>query len=151
MKIKIFFILMIAFLSAGTFFYINIKYNNMPLSTLISSDISEIATQSLQFMEDVKFKDFVSAGKKSIPEHLQKYNVPMLIESLFQVKPELLDIQKTKVISTEKDSTGNRAKIQLETEVKLLNTNEFRKPIVMLYWKKQPDGKWYLDLASSIK
>lgn len=142
---------MIAFLSAGTFFYINIKYNNMPLSTLISSDISEIATQSLQFMEDVKFKDFVSAGKKSIPEHLQKYNVPMLIESLFQVKPELLDIQKTKVISTEKDSTGNRAKIQLETEVKLLNTNEFRKPIVMLYWKKQPDGKWYLDLASSIK
>ena len=74
-----------------------------------------------------------------------------LIERLFQIKPEFLDIQKNKILSVEKDTTDKRAKVNIESEVKVLNTNELKKPNIVLYWKKMEDNKWYLDLASSIK
>lgn len=144
-------LLSLVFLLSGSFFYIKLKYNDVPLSTILNFDSNNLSTESKKFIEDLQFKDFKSAGKHSIPEHLKQYDMPSLIERLFQVKPEFLDIQRTKVLSVEKDSTGKRAKVNLETDIKILNTNELKKPNIILYWKKLDDDKWYLDLASSIK
>lgn len=144
-------VISILILLAGAFFVAKKSYENMPLSVLMSSDLSTLAEESRQFMEALQFKDFKGASALSMPEHLKTYDMPMLIERLFQVKPEFLDIQKNKILSVEKDTTNKRAKVNIESEVKILNTNELKKPNVILYWKKMDDGKWYLDLASSIK
>lgn len=144
-------VITILILSVGVFFVAKKSYENIPLSVLLSSDLSVVAEESRKFMEDLQFKDFKSAGAHSIPDHLKTYDMPMLIERLFQIKPEFLDIQKNKILSVEKDTTDKRAKVNIESEVKVLNTNELKKPNIVLYWKKMEDNKWYLDLASSIK
>lgn len=121
-----------------------------PLSVLLNPDARKVAELGRQFLESVQYKDFKSAAQLSLPEDREKADIPALIERMFQVKPELLDINKIELLSADVDSTGNRARTKMVTDIKLLNTNELRHPEVMLYWQKK-EGRWYMDLASSLK
>lgn len=143
-------ILVLLIMSAGTFVYFKSQYGDIPIQALLTSDSRNVTNLARKFMEDIRFKDFKTASEYSLPEHKGVYDIPMLLERLFQVKPEFLDINKAQILSTELDSTGDRAKVNIQTDVKLLNTNELRKPNIILYWKKKDDN-WYMDLASSIK
>lgn len=148
---KILFLMVIALIFVGgTFIYIQFNYANVPFSALMSSDSRKAVQLSKKFMEDIQFKDFKTAASYSLPEQRGKYDIPELIERLFQVKPEALDINNVQVLSSEIDSTGDRARVKMKSDVKMLNTNEIRKPELMLYWKKV-DNQWYMDLASSLK
>ena len=123
-----------------------------PLGLLLSgADTQQVAKLSQAFLEDIQFKDFKAASQYSSPEDREKADIPRLIERLFQVKPEVLDITNIQLLSADLDSSKKRAKVKLGTDVKLLNTNELRHPEVILYWKKQPGGQWYMDLASSLQ
>ncbi|MFP5503326.1 MAG: hypothetical protein ACLGIN_12630, partial [Candidatus Sericytochromatia bacterium] len=106
---------------------------------------------SQKFFEDIQFKDFKAAAQYSSPEDKETADIPKLIERLFQVKPELLDLQRYELVSADLDSSKKRARVKLMAEVKLLNTSEQRKPEVLLYWKKAPNGQWHMDLASSLQ
>lgn len=150
MKLIAVFALIIA-LGTGSFFLLQSTYGQAPLLALLTSDSRAVTELANKFMEAIQFKDFKAAGLFSSPEQQKDFDIPTLIERLFQIKPEFLDIQKVQVLSTEMDSTGARAKVNLKTEVKVLNTNEIKNPNVILYWKKSPEGKWYMDLATSIK
>lgn len=123
---------------------------NVPLGVLMSKDTQALAELSRKFMEDIQYKDFKSASGYSLPEQKDKMNIPALIEKWFAIKPELLDINGIQVLDTELDTSQKRAKVKLQADVKILNSSELRKPNVILYWKKLPDGKWYMDLASSL-
>jgi predicted NUDIX family NTP pyrophosphohydrolase len=123
-----------------------------PLGLLLSgADTQKVAKLSQSFLEDVQFKDFKAAAQYSSPEDRDKADIPKLIERLFQVKPELLDITNVQLLSSELDSSKRRAKVKLGTDVKLLNSEELRHPEVILYWKKQASGQWYMDLSSSLQ
>ena len=122
-----------------------------PISALFSGDAREIVQMGQKFMESIQYKDFKSASIFSLPEQKSTLDIPVLIERLFQVKPELLDINNVKVLSHDFDSSGDRARLRMQADVKILNSQELRKPEIILYFKKQPDGKWYMDFASSIK
>lgn len=122
-----------------------------PLGLLMGGDAKKVAELSQKFLEDIQFKDFKAAAQYSPPEDREKADIPHLIERLFQVKPEMLDITNIQLLSADLDSTRRRAKVKLGTDVKLLNTSELRHPEVILYWKKAETGQWFMDIASSLQ
>lgn len=150
MKIILFFLVLLALAGGGYFYMQSSQLGSAPLGALVSPAGQALLKSATSFMEDLKFKDFKSAAQYSLPEQIGKYDIPTLIERLFQVKPEFLDIQKYEVTATDLDSTGQRARVHIKSYVKLLNTNELREPEVILYFKKQAD-QWYMDLASSLQ
>ena len=121
------------------------------MSVLLSPEARKLGGMARSFLEDIKFKDFKAAAQYSTPEDRDKADIPALIERLFQVKPEVLQIDNIELMAVDVDSTGKRARTKLKTDVKLLNTNELKHPEVLLYWKEGADGKWFMDLASSLQ
>lgn len=144
-------VLSLLLLAGGGYFYLqSSQMGQAPLGSLVSGNTQELVKASQSFMEDLKYKDFKAAGKYSLPEQQNKYDIAKLIEHLFQIKPEFLDIYNYEVLSTDYDRSGQRARVHLKTDIKVLNTKEEKSPEVILYYKKQ-DGKWYMDLASSLR
>lgn len=134
----------------GGYYFFQVNHlHQVPLGTLLSSDNQAMVDKALRFMEDIQYKDFDASAAYSLPEQRGKYDLAGLVEGLFKIKPEFLDIQKYEVLSTDIDSSGNRARVHLKADVKLLNTNELRQPELILYFKKQ-NGEWYMDYASSL-
>lgn len=150
MKVVLVLVALLVLAGGGYFYLQSSQLGSAPLGALASGDSQTVIKSARSFMEDLRFKDFKNAGKYSLPEQQGKYDIPALIERLFQVKPEFLDIQNYDVVSSDLDSTGQRARVHLKTDVKLLNTSELRHPEVILYFKKRTD-QWYMDLASSLQ
>jgi hypothetical protein len=149
---KFLLVLVLIVIAGGAFVALAPKHQaQTPLSLLLNGDTRKLAQQSQKFLEDIKFKDFKSAALHSSPEDRTTADIPKLIERLFQVKPEFLEINQVQVLSADLDSSRQRGRVKLQADVKLLNTSELRKPEIMLYWKKAPTGQWYMDLASSLQ
>jgi hypothetical protein len=119
-------------------------------TSLYKSEHHLLKAKTARFFECIKFKEFGEAAAFHDAEDQKKANIPKLIEDLFSVPPEQLDIQEITVLFAEIDSTGILAKTKTRCVVHLLNSKEVRKPEVILYWRKQ-SGKWYLKLESSLK
>jgi hypothetical protein len=102
------------------------------------------------FLEDIRFKDFTKAASYHTPEDQKKVNIPNLIERIFQIKPEFLDIMKYEITSVDIDRSGNRARVKTHTTIKVLNTEEIKEPDVIFYWHKE-NGQWYMKLESSLQ
>lgn len=144
-------LLALLLLAGGGYAYLQLsQLGQAPLGTLLSGDTQALVEVARSFMEDLKYKDFKASAKYSLPEQQEKYDIPMLVERLFQVKPEFLNIQNYEVTSTDFDQSGDRARVHLKADVKLLNTQEQRTPELILYFKKR-DSKWFMDLASSLQ
>lgn len=116
-----------------------------------SADRKFVTQQSIKFLEDLQFKDFQRAASYHSNEDRKKVNIPILIERMFQVKPETLDILRFEVQKVDIDSTGQRAKVKTKTYCKILNANEFREPEIILYWFKDPTEGWVMELESSLQ
>jgi hypothetical protein len=144
--------LVLVALAVGVYFFFSHGNRaNAPLGVLLNAQTREVTELGRQFMEAVQYKDFKAAAALSPPEDREKADIPKLIERLFLVKPEQLQIDKVQLLVADVDSTGKRARTKFGTDVKLLNTQELRHPEVMLYWRKAVDGHWYMDLASSLQ
>lgn len=151
MRKLIFGLLLLALAGGGLFYVTGGARQHAPIGVMLNSDTRRVSELSQKFFEDIQFKDFKAAAQYSSPEDRETADIPKLIERLFQVKPELLDLQRYEVVSADLDSSRKRARVKLMSEVKLLNTAEQRKPEVLLYWKKAPSGQWHMDLASSLQ
>lgn len=151
MRKLIFGLLLLALAGGGLFYVTGGARQHAPIGVMLNSDTRRVSELSQKFFEDIQFKDFKAAAQYSSPEDRETADIPQLIERLFQVKPELLDLQRYEVVSADLDSSKKRARVKLMSEVKLLNTAEQRKPEVLLYWKKAPSGQWHMDLASSLQ
>lgn len=117
---------------------------------LYRSERHLLKAKTARFFECIKFKEFGEAAAFHDAADQKKADIPRLIEDLFRVPPEQLDIREITVVFAEIDSTGILAKTKTRCIVHLLNSKEVRKPEVILYWRKQ-SGKWYLKLESSLK
>lgn len=116
-----------------------------------SPDAKQIETIAKHFLEDIQFKDFDKAASYHSREDRKNLNIPQLIERMFQIKPELMDIMRYEVVKVQLDSSGKRAKVKTKTVIKLLNTKEIREPEIMLYFFKDPAEGWIMELESSIR
>ena len=116
----------------------------------LQSERQVIIQQTKRFWECIQFKEFEEAANFHNREDRDKANIPDLIEKLFKIPPEQLDIQDFTIMFGEIDSTGALARVKTKCFTRVLNTDEKRIKEVILYWKKEKD-QWFLKLRSSLE
>ncbi len=113
-------------------------------------DANYIKKRTLEFLEDIQFKDFDKAASYHSSEDRKDLDISKLIERLFLVKPEFLDILRFKVVKSEIDSTGDRGRVLTSTTVKYLNSGKVKDSDVIFYWYRDPTEGWVMKLESSL-
>lgn len=144
-------LLLFLLLSVGAVALFAAKGHSPVAFTARSRDEADVQRLTGSFFEDLKFKDFTRAASYHSAEVRKKVNIPELIERLFQVKPEFLDIMRYDVRAPEVDSTGRRARAKVHCVIKVLNANEIKEPDVIIYWFKDPTEGWIMELESSLR
>lgn len=118
----------------------------------LGGEREQLRRLSLDFWEDIQFKDFDSAAAFHDPSTQEEVDIPYLLERLFALKPEMLDIMSLEVVLTDIDSSGLRGRVKTRLKVKNLLNNEVKDREVMLYFARSgPDAPWYMDLESSLR
>ncbi|MFH1808926.1 MAG: hypothetical protein ABIJ09_09280 [Pseudomonadota bacterium] len=107
---------------------------------------------ALSFLEDIQFKDFVKAARYHAPEIQKSVDIPYLIERLFALKPEFLDIMGYEVVFAKIDSSGLRARVKTLVKVKNLADGSLNERELMLYFERDtPKSPWHMKLESSLR
>ena len=103
-----------------------------------SGNVDDLADM---FMEDLQFKDFKRAASYHSKLERDRLDIGRSLESLFLVKPEMLDIQRYEGVRTNVDSTGERATTVVRMVAQRLNVDkEPQEKDLKLYWSKfHPD------------
>ncbi len=145
----VFFLLIL--IGLGVYFFVT-KYNIHigVLQFAFSKEKNLLRDLTIDFLEDLRFKDFDKAGSYHTKEDQETVDIPQLIERIFRIKPELLDIMKYEITGVDIDRSGTRARVKTHTTVKVLNTEELKEPDIIFYWHKI-DGRWYMKLESSLQ
>ncbi len=118
----------------------------------LGGDRGFLRRAALAFWEDIQFKDFVKAASYHAPEVQGSVDIPYLIERLFGIKPEMLDVMEYEVVLADVDSTGLRARVKTRIKVKILVDGSLAEREVMLYFHRStPDAPWYMELESSLR
>ena len=122
------------------------------LGLALGGDRGALRRVALSFLEDVQFKDFVSAASYHAPDIRDGVDIPFLIQRLFTVRPEALDIMDYEVVFAEIDSGGLRARVKLRVKVKLLLNALIDEREVILYFQRESvDDPWYMQLEDSLR
>ena len=122
------------------------------LGLVLGGSRGELRRMALAFLEDIQFKDFVSAASYHAPEIRDDVDIPYLIQRLFTVRPEALDIMDYDVVFAEIDSGGLRARVKLRVKVKLLLNALINEREVILYFQRDSvDDPWYMKLEDSLR
>ena len=133
----------VAHLSGGAF---------ATLGLALGGDRGALRRLALSFLEDIQFKDFVSAASYHSPDLRDSIDIPFIIQRLFTVKPEALDIMDYEVVFAEVDSGGLRARVKLRVKVKLLLNALINEREVILYFERDSvDDPWYMKLEDSLR
>ena len=118
----------------------------------LGGDTGWLRRTALSFWEDIQFKDFDSAALYHAPDRQSGVDIPYLLERLFALKPELLDIMSYEVVMAEVDSTGLRSRVKTRIKVKNLTTGDIEEKELMLFFHRDdPDAPWYMELDSSLR
>ncbi len=117
---------------------------------IASEDERFVREQSINFLEDLQFKDFDKAATYHSAEDRKNVDIAKEIERIFAVKPEFLDIMRYEIKKIDIDRSGDRARVKTQTVIKLLNTGKVKEPEVILYWRKDPKEGWVMMLQSSL-
>ncbi len=122
------------------------------LGLALGGDRGALRRVALSFLEDIQFKDFVSAASYHAPDIRDSVDIPFLIQRLFTVRPEALDIMDYEVVFAEIDSGGLRARVKLRVKVKLLLNALINEREVILYFQRESvDDPWYMQLEDSLR
>jgi hypothetical protein len=122
------------------------------LGLALGGDRGALRRVALSFLEDIQFKDFVSAASYHSPDTRDGIDIPFLIQRLFTVRPEALDIMDYEVVFAEIDSGGLRARVKLRVKVKLLLNALINEREVILYFQRESvDDPWYMQLEDSLR
>jgi hypothetical protein len=113
-----------------------------------SSESAKLKKLADQFLEDLQYKDFDKAAKYHTFEDQKTVDIPSLIERLFAVKPEVLNIDNIRIIKADFDDSGTRCRTFFRCDTEALNTrrkskkeggkNEIREVEGILYWHQGP-------------
>ncbi len=107
---------------------------------------------ALDFMEDIQFKDFEAAASYHAPDLIESVDIPFLIQRLFQVKPEALDIMDYEIVFADIDSSDLRARVKVRVRAKLLLNERIEEREFVLYFDRDdPSSPWYMKLEDSLR
>lgn len=134
----------------GGYFYMKGEVDPGAVMAFLSEDRKTIESIANSFMEDIQYKDFDKAATYHSPDDQKTQDIPYLIERVFQIKPELLDIMEYEITEVTLDSSKSRGRTKVLSKVHRLNTDDFRDVELMLYFSKQGE-KWYMELESSLR
>lgn len=118
----------------------------------LGGESGELRRISLSFWEDIQFKDFERAATYHPPELQDQVDIPYLLQRLFVVRPEMLDILEYEVVMVDIDSSGDRARVRTRLKVKELARGKVREKQVMLYFRRDgPEAPWTMRLEDSLR
>jgi hypothetical protein len=118
----------------------------------LGGDRGIVRRMSMSFLEDIQFKDFIGAARYHSPDKQAAVDIPFIIQRLFGVRPEVLDIMEREVVYSELDSTGNRARVKVRVKVKdLMQLNVRDQEIILYYEREKPGAPWYMKLEDSLR
>ena len=118
----------------------------------IGGDAGELRRTAIDFWEDIQFKDFDAAAAYHAPELQDSVDIPYLLQRLFVVKPEMLDILEYEVVMVDIDRSGDRARVRTRLKVKDLIQGKIREKQVMLYFARSDrQAPWYMRLEDSLR
>ena len=130
-------------------------FSGAAFSTLglpLGGDRGLLRRVALEFMEDVQFKDFVKAASYHAPELIETVDIPFLIQRLFAVKPEALDIMDYEIVFAEIDSSGLRARVKLRVRAKLLLRETIQeRELILYFYRDDVVSPWYMKLEDSLR
>lgn len=122
------------------------------LGLALGGDRGELRRTALQFLEDIQFKDFEKAASYHAPELQETVDIPFLLQRLFAVKPEALDIMDYDIVFSELDSSGLRARVKARVKAKLLvNERVEEREIILYFHRDTPADPWYMRLEDSLR
>jgi hypothetical protein len=107
---------------------------------------------SKDFLEDVQFKDFTRAARYHSPAEQKTVDIPFLLERIFMLKPELLDVMEYEILFARIDSTGLRGRVKTRIKVKnLVEPSIHDRELMLYYYREQESSPWYMRLESSLR
>jgi len=144
---------------AGGALYVLSGGANVPAPlAVMTGDRGYLKDRTLEFLEDIKFKDFEKASTYHLAETQKKRDIPMLLQRVFRIRHEVLDIQSYEVLGVELDSKGQRGRVRALVRLHVLGDREvreredaFRDVEMLFYWFRQPGGSWAMELESSLR
>lgn len=118
----------------------------------LGGDAGALRRTALSFWEDIQFKDFDAAATYHAPHLQDSVDIPYLLQRLFVVKPEMLDILEYEVVMVDLDGSGDRARVRTRLKVKDLVEGRIREKQVMLYFAREDAASpWYMRLEDSLR
>ena len=125
------------------------------LSTLglaLGGDRGALRRIALSFLEDIQFKDFERAASYHAPELIDSVDIPFLLQRLFAVKPEALDIMGYEIVFADLDSSNLRARVKMRVKAKLLLDGRIdERELVLYFYRDSVDDPWYMKLEDSLR
>jgi hypothetical protein len=122
------------------------------LGLALGGDRGALRRIALDFMEDIQFKDFVSAASYHAPGLIETVDIPFLIQRLFAVKPEALDFMDYEIVFADLDSSGLRARVKVRVKAKfLVNERIDERELVLYFYRDSVNDPWYMKLEDSLR
>lgn len=126
-------------------------------AVVMTGDRAYLRDRTLEFLEDIKFKDFEKASTYHLAEAQKARDIPALLQRVFHIKHEVLDIQTYEVLEVEMDSSKRRGRVRTLVRFHVLGDRDvrehedaFRDVEMLFYWFKGPEGAWTMELESSL-
>lgn len=126
----------------------------LPLGVMqaLGGDEAAITDIALRFLADLKFKDFAQAASYHEESLRQTVDIPYLIQRVFAVKPEFLEVMDYEVLYADVDGGGRRARVKNRIKVKTLNQGDIRDVELMLYFHRDGPGQpWHMKFEDSLR
>jgi hypothetical protein len=122
------------------------------MARLLGDDRAALINATVDFLDDLKFKDFQNAASYHAPDLQDTVDIPFLIQRVFAIKPELLEVLDYEVLYADIDDGGNRARVKTRTRVKALNDGTIKDVEVIYYFSRKVEGApWYMKLEDSLR
>lgn len=113
---------------------------------------SGLRKMTTSFLEDIQFKDFKKAASYHTPEEQKTVDIPYLLERLFLIKPEQLDIMEYEILFAKVDTTGLRGRTKSRVKFKNLMDGKMHDRELVLYFERaSTDAPWHMKLESSLR
>jgi hypothetical protein len=118
----------------------------------IGGERGKLRDKTMSFIEDIKFKDFAKAASYHDPKIQEQIDIPYLLERMFMLKPEALDIMEYDVVFAELDSSSLRGRVKVRIKFKdLVKGQIHEKEVIYFYHRASEKEPWFMVLESSLR
>ena len=113
---------------------------------------AQLRRMSLSFWEDIQFKDFDQAATYHEEALQDEVDIVYLLDRLYGVPPEGIDIQAYEIVFIDIDSSGLRARVKCRVKALELAKEKVRdQEIILYFYRESPDDPWYMKLEDSLR